>query len=312
MNEKNNKPFVLAVVGPTASGKTWLGVELAKIYGGEVISADSMQIYKGMDIASAKPTEAEKQGIPHHLFEFLNPDVKFSVCEYVKLANSVIDDIHKRGKLPIVVGGTGLYVDALAQNLIFDSETSDLNIRKELEAEAEKEGLDKLYEYLKTIDYKSAQKISSSDKKRIIRAIEIYKISGKTKTECDELSKNAGAIYDNLFLGLNYADREVLYNRINKRVDIMLENGLIDEARNAFGNFSGTATQAIGHKELFKYFNGNMSIDEALEHLKMQTRRYAKRQLTWFRKNDNINWIFMDKEQNPIECAKRVINEFLF
>lgn len=306
-----NKP-VIYIVGPTASGKTSISVELAKIFDGEIVSGDSMQIYKGMHIAAAAPDEEEKRGIPHHLFEFLNPNEKFSVCEYVKLANSVIDDIHKRGKLPIVVGGTGLYVDALAQNLIFDSETSDLNIRKELEAEAEKEGLDKLYEYLKTIDYKSAQKISSSDKKRIIRAIEIYKISGKTKTECDELSKNAGAIYDNLFLGLNYADREVLYNRINKRVDIMLENGLIDEARNAFGNFSGTATQAIGHKELFKYFNGNMSIDEALEHLKMQTRRYAKRQLTWFRKNDNINWIFMDKEQNPIECAKRVINEFLF
>ena len=306
-----NKP-VIYIVGPTASGKTSFSVEIAKKYNGEIVSGDSMQIYKGMHIASAAPDEEEKQGIPHHLFEFLDPNVKFSVAEYVNKANAVIADIHSRNKLPIVVGGTGMYISSLAQNLLFEGETSDDNIRGDLEIMAQEYGLGKLYEYLKTIDPVAAEKISASDKKRIIRAIEIYKISGKTKTECDEFSKTSGEIYDNLFLGLNYSDREILYSRINKRVDLMLENGLLSEAEDAYGKIGGTAAQAIGHKELFDYFDGNMSFSDAVEHLKMQTRRYAKRQLTWFRKNDKINWIFMDEEKNPLEYANKIIDGFLF
>lgn len=307
---QTNKPVVY-IVGPTASGKTGFSIEIAKRFNGEIISGDSMQIYKNMHIASAAPDEEEKQGIPHHLFEFLTPDSKFSVYEYVKAANKVIKDIHDRNKLPIVVGGTGLYISALAENLTFDSESTDYSIRRELEMEIEAKGLNSLYEYLKEIDFKAAEKISPNDKKRIVRAIEIYKISGKTKSECDEASKEVGSIYNNLFLGLNYYNRELLYERINKRVDIMLQNGLLEEAKNAYKNINGTAAQAIGHKEFFKYFEGEISLDEAIEHLKMQTRRYAKRQLTWFRKNDNINWIFMDNEDNPISIAYELIKNFL-
>jgi len=306
-----SKPVVY-IVGPTASGKTSFSVELAKRFNGEIVSGDSMQIYKGMHIASAAPDEQEKQGIPHHLFEFLEPDEKFSVYEYVKIAQLVINDIHSRNKLPIVVGGTGLYISSLAENLTFDTEPSDMKIREELESKAINNGLQELYEYLKKIDPVSAQKISPNDKKRIIRAIEIYEISRKTKSECDYASKKNGVIYDNLYLGLTYADRELLYERINKRVDIMHKNGLIDEAKAAYGIVGGTAAQAIGHKELFEFFDGNMSLDDAIEHLKMQTRRYAKRQLTWFRKNKNINWIFMDKEEQPLNLAYEIINKFLF
>lgn len=306
-----SKPVVY-IVGPTASGKTSFSIEIAKRFDGELISGDSMQIYKGMHIASAAPDEEEKQGIPHHLFEFLNPDEKFSVFEYVKAANSVIDDIHSRNKLPIVVGGTGLYISSLAENVTFDSESSNIEIRKELETQAEKDGLLVLYEYLKSIDPLSAEKISSNDKKRIIRAIEIFKITGKTKSECDLVSKESGRIYDNLFIGLNYFNRETLYERINTRVDLMLKNGLLDEAKNAYGNICGTAAQAIGHKELFDYFDGRISLEEAIECLKMQTRRYAKRQLTWFRKNSDINWILMDETKNPLDIAYEIINNFLF
>lgn len=305
-----NKP-VIYIVGPTASGKTSFSIDIAKRFNGEIISGDSMQIYKGMHIASAAPDEVEKQGIPHHLFEFLNPDQKFSVCEYVKLANNKIAEIHSRNKLPLVVGGTGLYISALADNLDFECETQASKIREELELQIKENGLFELYEYLKIIDPESAEKISANDKKRIVRAIEIYKISGKTKTQVDEESRKSGAIYSNLFLGLNYLNREILYRRINDRVDIMLENGILDEAKNAFYNISGTASQAIGHKEFFEYFNGNMELNEAVEHLKMQTRRYAKRQLTWFRKNEKINWIYMDGEENPLDLANVLIENFL-
>lgn len=307
----NKKKQVIYIVGPTASGKTAISIELAKRFNGEIISGDSMQIYKEMHIASAAPDESEKQGIKHHLFEFLNPTETFSVSEYVKHAKEVIDEIHSKDKLPIVVGGTGLYISSLAENLDFGSEEVDLHLRAELEKYVQENGLLSLYEYLKSIDPETAEKISENDKKRIIRAVEIYKTHGKTKTQMDKDSKKTGAIYDNLFIGLNYADRETLYSRINKRVDIMLENGLVAEAENAYKNISGTAAQAIGHKEFFEYFSGNMTLEDSVERLKMQTRRYAKRQLTWFRKNDLINWIFMDEDENPLEKASEIVKKFL-
>ena len=307
----NKKKQVIYIVGPTASGKTSISIELAKRFNGEIVSGDSMQIYKDMHIASAAPDESEKQGIPHHLFEFLNPTETFSVSEYVKRAKVVIDEIHSKGKLPIVVGGTGLYISSLAENLDFGSEEVDSNLRAELEQYVQENGLLSLYEYLKSIDPETAEKISENDKKRIIRAVEIYKTYGKTKTQMDEDSKKMGAIYDNLFIGINYTDRETLYSRINKRVDLMLQNGLIGEAENAYKNISGTAAQAIGHKEFFEYFSGNMTLEDAVERLKMQTRRYAKRQLTWFRKNDLINWIFMDEDENPLEKVSEIVKQFL-
>ena len=305
-----NKP-VIYIVGPTASGKTSFSIEIAKRFNGEIISGDSMQIYKGMHIASAAPDEEEKDGIPHHLFEFLDPDEKFSVYEYVKLAGEAIAEIHAKNKVPIVVGGTGLYISALAENLDFGNDGNVSEVRESLERQVEENGLLELYNYLKNIDPKAAEKISSNDKKRIIRAIEIYKISGKTKSQVDKESKLNGAVYDNLFIGLNYYNREILYKRINDRVDLMLENGLLDEAKRAYENISGTASQAIGHKEFFEFFNGTMEFESAVEHLKMQTRRYAKRQLTWFRKNESINWIFMDDNSNQLNLAFELIKNFL-
>ena len=305
-----NKP-VIYIVGPTASGKTAVSVELAKRLGAEIISADSMQIYKNMHIASAAPDDTEKQGVPHHLFEFLNPSENFSVSQYVDLANDTIKQIHSRQKTPMVVGGTGLYVSSLSENLSFGDEADKSSIRAALEERAEFEGLNELYDYLKLIDPESATKISPNDKKRILRAIEIFEISGKTKTERDVLSKQNGPAYDNLFIGLGYKDREALYNRINSRVDLMIQKGLVNEALAAYKTDRGTAAQAIGHKELFKYFSGEMPLEAAVDHLKTQTRHYAKRQLTWFRKNENINWIYMDEDDNPVNTALKIINDFL-
>lgn len=305
-----NKP-VIYIVGPTASGKTAVSVQVAKHFGAEIISADSMQIYKNMHIASAAPNEDEKQGVPHHMFEFLNPNENFSVSQYVDMAKKIINDVHSRGNIPIVVGGTGLYVSSLSENVCFGDEEDKYSVRAALEERAEFEGLAELYEYLKLIDPTAAGKISPNDKKRILRAIEIFEISGKTKTERDALSKQNGSSYENLFIGLSYNDREILYNRINQRVDLMLENGLVDEAKAAYNTNLGTAAQAIGHKELFKYFGGEMSLEAATDHLKTQTRHYAKRQLTWFRKNENINWINMDEDENPANTIIGIISDFL-
>ena len=305
----NNKP-VIYIVGPTASGKTGFSVELAKKFNGEIVSADSMQIYKGIHIASAAPDEDEKGNIPHHLFEFLNLDENFSVAQYVELAHKTIADIHSRGKLPIVVGGTGLYISSLSQNIEF-SDSDDNNIRKELEARLKDSSLDKFYKHLLKIDPVAAEKISPTDKKRILRAIEIFYVSGKTKTQCDEDSKKTGLIYKNLFIGLNYKNRETLYERINKRVDIMIKNGLLDEAKSTLNNMGTTSTQAIGHKELQGFLKGEISLEKATENLKMQTRRYAKRQLTWFRKNEEINWLYMDEIGSPLDIATNIVNEFL-
>ncbi len=302
---------VIYIVGPTASGKTGLSIALAKRFGGEIISGDSMQIYKGMHIASAAPDEAEKDNVPHHLFEFLDASEDFSVAKYTELAGKVIDDIHKKSKLPFLVGGTGLYISSLSENLDFGIDNDDKSLRLKLEEQIASQGLETMYTYLKSIDPQSAEKISPNDKKRILRAIEVYKLSGVTMTQRIAQSKNKGAKYRNLFIGLTYNDRQLLYDRINKRVDIMVEKGLLDEARSAYGKIGGTAAQAIGHKELFPFFKGEMTLDEALEHLKMQTRRYAKRQMTWFRKNENINWIYMDEDVDPLLTAEKLIEEFI-
>ena len=285
---------VLAVVGPTASGKTALAVELAKRLGGEIVSADSMQIYKGMDIASAKPTEAEKQGIPHHMMDFLPPETPYSVAEYVKAARACILEIHKRQKLPILVGGTGLYVDSLLTGTQFIETETDFDLRARLETEFDALGGEKMLEKLATFDSDTAARLHPNNRKRIIRAFEVYTLTGKTMTEALAASREKPSPFTPCYIGIAYENREILYDRINRRVDIMLENGLLAEARAFFQGTPDTAAQAIGYKELKPYLDGVLSLDEAVENLKRATRNYAKRQITWFKRNPQIHWIYAD------------------
>lgn len=307
--DKKTIPLVV-VVGPTASGKTDLGVFLAKRFSGEVISADSMQVYKGMHIASAAPDAYETEGIPHHLIEFLEPDKAFSVSDYVNLANEKINDVYSRGKLPILVGGTGLYVNSLTENIDFGDIAPDEELRLRLGDEFDRLGGEAMLKRLREADSAYADTLHMNDRKRIIRALEIIEQTGSTVTERLRESRQGGGKYNVLFLGVTFSDRELLYDRINLRVDKMLERGLIEEARAMRSRSKVTAAQAIGHKELYEYFEGNKTLDEAADYLKMQTRRYAKRQLTWFRKNENINWIYRDKE-DVYSKAEALTNDFL-
>lgn len=292
---------VLAVVGPTASGKTALAVELAKRLDGEIVSADSMQIYKGMDIASAKPTEAEKQGIPHHMMDFLSPETPYSVAEYVKAARACILEIHKRQKLPILVGGTGLYVDSLLTGTQFIETETDFDLRARLETEFDALGGEKMLEKLAAFDRDTAARLHPNNRKRIIRAFEVYTLTGKTMTEALAASREKPSPFTPCYIGIAYENREILYDRINRRVDIMLENGLLAEARAFFQGTPDTAAQAIGYKELKPYLDGVLSLDEAVENLKRATRNYAKRQITWFKRNPQIHWIYADT------CSKQAL-----
>ncbi|MBQ4572779.1 MAG: tRNA (adenosine(37)-N6)-dimethylallyltransferase MiaA [Clostridia bacterium] len=306
---------VIAVVGPTASGKTSLSIEIAKHFGGQVVSADSMQIYEKMNIATAKPTLEEMQGIPHHLIGFQPISQKFSVAEYVNLANSCIEKIHNEGDIPVVAGGTGLYIDSLLQNIQFSKEESNEDIRKELTELFDEKGAEYMLGLLSEIDPETAERLHLKDKSRIIRALEIYKLTGKTMTEQKILSREEESPFDVLYIGINYRDRNVLYDRINLRVDIMLQNGLLEEAKDFYDTSSDTtACQAIGYKELAPYFKGEKELSECVEKLKQETRHYAKRQLTWFRKNENINWIYPDDYSSSKEMYDSVfsmVNEFL-
>lgn len=311
---QKNKPFVLAVAGPTASGKTALGVALAKEYGGEVISADSMQIYKGMDIASAKPTEEEMQGIPHHLIDFLSRETAFSAADYVRLAKEKIEEILSRGKLPIIVGGTGLYIDSLLDNVKFSEGGSDEAYRAELYKFAEENGKEALHARLAETDPETAESVHPNNLVRVIRALEVCRITGRKFSELKGESRLEESPYDSLIIGLDYADRQILYDRINLRVDEMVRSGLIDEAR-ALRQESGmkTAANAIGFKELIPYFENSMTLDECIDKIKQETRRYAKRQLTWFRKNKRIQWIILgefDKKTEIFEKSKKCIANY--
>ncbi len=306
---------VIAVVGPTASGKTSLSIEIAKNFSGQVVSADSMQIYEKMNIATAKPTLEEMQGIPHHLIGFQPIDKKFSVAEYVSLANECIERIYNTGDLPVVAGGTGLYVDSLLQNIQFSKEEDNSEIRNELTDLFDEKGAEFMLEALRKIDPETAERLHLKDKSRIIRALEIYKLTGKTMTEQKILSREEESPYDVLYIGINYRDRNVLYDRINLRVDLMIENGLLEEAKEFYDASSDTtACQAIGYKELAPYFNSEKSLSECVEKLKQETRHYAKRQLTWFRKNESINWIYPDDYLSVDDMYRTVfdlINDFL-
>ncbi len=295
---------LIAIVGPTASGKTSLAVEICKRYGAEAVSCDSMQIYKGMDIATAKPTEDEMKGIPHHLIGFVNPDEPFSVAKYCELAKNKIFDIHGRNKKIVLVGGTGLYYSSLTENIEFLPEETDFEYRELLRKRAETEGSQVLLDELSAIDPEAVAKLHINNLGRIIRALEIHHTTGKTITAQNECSKQTPSPFETVTICLDSRDRQVLYDRINRRVDLMLETGLLDEAREFLSSPLGrTAKQAIGYKELDPYFRGEKSLDECIENLKMQTRRYAKRQLTWFRRIDNINYLFIDDYANGSELA---------
>lgn len=292
----NRKIPVVAVVGPTASGKSALAVELAKYYDAEVLSFDSMQVYKGMDIATAKPTAYEMCGVPHHMIGVIDNTESFSVAKYKDHAEKIIDAIVSRGKRVIMVGGTGLYLDSVLQNIEFLPSEENREVRNQLNQALAEKGPDALFEELEKIDPVTAGKIDKSNLKRVLRALEVFYTTGHTMSYQVEQSKSVPSRYNPVYIGLNAKDREVLYGRINTRVDRMLEAGLVKEAE-AFlkGDFGATARQAIGLKELTPFVLGEKSLAECTENLKRETRRYAKRQLTWFRRNENIHWLYIDE-----------------
>lgn len=296
------KTKIICVVGATASGKTDLAVKLAKAVDGEIISADSMQVYKNMPIATAVATKEEQDGVPHHLVEFLNTDETFSVADFVERAKVLIEEITARGRVPIIAGGTGLFVDSLVKNISFSEVGSNAEIRSELAEKSNEE----LYEKLLKLDPNAAEDIHPNNRKRVIRALELC-MSGTSKTEQNENSMLIDSPYDALYIGIGYKDRQKLYDRINKRVDLMLEAGLENEARQMLGKQGLTARQAIGHKELQPYIDGDITLAEAVENLKRETRRYAKRQLTWFRRNENINWLYAD-EMSRDELVEKAVD----
>ena len=284
---------VVVICGPTASGKTALSIELAKRINGEIVSADSMQIYDEMNIGTAKPDQEEMQGIKHYLIGNIKPTKRYSVSEFKKDAISAIKEIVSKEKMPIVVGGTGLYVNSLVYGIDYPEIQTNLEYRKELEKIVEEKGLQYLFEKAVEIDKEAMKNISPNDKKRILRVLEIYKETGKTKTELERESRKNGIPYDYKIFAINMP-REILYDRINRRVDIMIEKGLIDEVSSLYEKYGEsllTSMQAIGYKEVVEFLKGNCTKEEMIEKIKMETRRYAKRQLTWFRKIENIQWL---------------------
>jgi len=302
----------ISVLGPTASGKTGLAIALAKKLGGEIVSCDSMQLYRGMDIGTATPTLEERDGIPHHLFDITDPENSFSAADYASAAAPVIAEIASRGKAVILCGGTGMYLDSLMKISSYKEGKSDEALREELALFAEVHGNEALHQKLCEIDPQAAEKIHPNNVKRVIRAIEIYKLTGMTKTEVDAQQVTGESAYDNTNVILDYRNREILYDRINRRVDLMLRDGLVEEAKKLLesGKLSGkTASQAIGYKELLPYFDGQCTLIEAAEQIKLNTRHYAKRQITWFNRYDGIR-IAPDEGEvllTPCEMADRVI-----
>lgn len=305
-----DKPKVIVICGPTASGKTSLSISLAKKINGEIVSCDSMQIYKEMDIGSAKPTVEEMQEIKHYLVDFVSPEKRYSVSEYKEDASKAIEEIINKGKTPIIVGGTGLYLNSLIYNIQYNEMEIDLNYRRELEKEAEEYGLEVLYNRAKEIDPEAMEKVSANDKKRITRVLEIYNATGRNKTELEKKSRKEVS-YNYLIFGINM-ERSILYDRINKRVDIMLEQGLIEEVKNLINKYSNmpTAMQGLGYKEVKEFLDGNISKEEMIEKIKMETRRYAKRQITWFKRIENIIWLDgLNKTEENVNSIMEVYGE---
>lgn len=287
---------IIAVAGPTASGKTALAIKIAQRFDGEVVSCDSMQIYKFMDIGTAKPDKSELEAAQHHMIDIVHPSEKCSVADFVEKARACIDDIISRGKLPILAGGTGLYMDSVLENIVFEDFGSDPEFCAEMQKLADTEGVDAVHCLLMEKDPEAAEKIHPNNVRRVIRALEVCHLTGKTSTQVN-LESRREPLYDALILGID-TDREVLYDRINKRVDKMMENGLLKEVQ-ALKNMGigrdTTAMQAIGYKEILEFLEGKAALDEAVEKIKMESRRYAKRQMTWFRRNEKIQWISAEK-----------------
>ena len=310
MGEEVSKKDVIVIGGPTASGKTGLSIELAKKVNGQIVSADSMQIYKEMDIGTAKVTKEEMQGIKHYMLDFVSPDERYSVADYKKQAKQAIREIIEKGKVPIVVGGTGLYVDSLIYEIEYQDIKFDEKYRKQLEERSEKEGLEVLYNEAKKIDPEAITKISQNDKKRILRILEIYNATGKNKTEQEKESRKNEVEFDYKVYAISW-DREKLYDRISQRVDIMIDQGLIEEVQKIYSKYNKfpTAMQGLGYKEVLEYLEGKCNKQEMIDKIKQETRRYAKRQLTWFRKNKQTIWLDgQEKIQNNIEIILEGLN----
>lgn len=307
-----SKPRVVAVGGPTASGKTALSVALAKAFDGEIINADSMQIYKNLDVGTAKPTTQEQQGIPHHLLGFLPPETPFSVADFTAAADPLVREISAHGKLPLVVGGTGLYITSLLNGVTFAPEKLDPTIRARLQAQAEAEGSAALYAQLQAVDPDYAAQVHPNNLPRVIRALELFEATGRKMSEERVNARAAEPPYRALCLCLTCRDRAALYDRIGRRVDLMMENGILDEARQVYDHRDSyrTAAQAIGYKEFFPYFEGTASLDDCTERLKQATRNYAKRQLTWFRRQNDAVWLYLD-EENVVDHACALVRAFL-
>ncbi len=300
---------VIVIAGPTASGKTGLSVEVAKQLNTEIVSADSMQIYQGMDVGTAKVTEAEKQGILHHMIDIVSPMENYNVSQYAEDAKKCVDSILEKGKIPVIAGGTGLYINSLVYGYDLAPIPSDDSIRQELTRVYEEKGGEYLLEELRKIDPKTADRLHPNNARRLIRALEVYRISGTTISQQEERTKNAPKPYDVLFFVLD-TDRDKLYERINLRVDMMLQNGLVDEVKKLIENGvpkTNTAMQAIGYKEIVEYLDGYLTYCEAVEKIKQESRRYAKRQLTWFRRNEGAIWL--EASLPKAELLSQVMNE---
>ena len=307
MSHTERIPLV-AVVGPTASGKTGLAVALAKAFDGEVLSFDSMQLYRGMDVATAKPTPEEMEGIPHHLISAVDPADTYSVARFQEDASRIIADITARGKHVIMVGGTGLYLDSFVQNLQFLDTGDTSKVRERLKRELEDAGPEAMYARLKALDPDYAESIHPNNMGRVLRALEIYETTGQTMSQQIAQSRREPGNYDVCYIGLTARDRDILYERINTRVDRMLENGLLEEAERWLRDTPGaTASQAIGIKEMLPYLRGEADLPSCVETLKTATRHYAKRQLTWFRRNPEVHWLYLDEADGPEALAEQAI-----
>ena len=307
-----NLPRMVAIGGPTATGKTALSVALAKEFGGEVVNADSMQIYRGLDIGTAKPTAEERQGIPHHLMDFLPPEAPYSVADFTAAAAPLIEQLNSAGKLPIVTGGTGLYITSLMKGTAFAPEKTDPAIRARLQTEANEQGSAALYARLQQIDPAYAEKLHPNNLPRVIRALELFEATGRRMSEQQRAALAAEPPYRSLCICLTCRDRAELYRRIDRRVDSMLQNGVLEEAKLVYDNRETyrTAAQAIGYKEFFPYFAGEMPLNDCVNRLKQATRNYAKRQLTWFRHQANGVWLYVDEEP-PAPRAAELVRQFL-
>ena len=298
---------IVVICGPTASGKTALSIALAKAFDGEVVSADSMQIYRRMDIGTAKPTKQEMDGVPHHMLDVAEPGEAYSVSRYVEETTACVEDILARGKLPIICGGTGLYIDGLIRGTDYQPAGTDNGIREQLEGEWEAQGAEQMMARLAAVDPDSATRLHLSDKRRILRALEVYLATGETITVHNARTKEIPPRYEAVMIGLNTEPRQILYDRIDRRVGIMLEQGLLQEVQSLLedGLLEGTAAQAIGYKELLAYFRGEMTLETAADLIRQKSRNYAKRQLTWFRRDERVKWIVY----NAPEAAQAVLQE---